>query len=204
MARPSEYTIELAELICERLSEGKTLTEICPARMSAVPVEWGKINFPHISTVFRWLAANAEFRDMYTRAREAQADVWANEIIDIADTCRIGTKTEEREISRQCSACLRDVRWIRRWVHPDDQSALCEGAEALKIVETKTITADMVERSRLQIDARKWAAAKGAPKKYGDRLELAGDKDNPLVVDWASGMREARAKRLAKAKPEPE
>lgn len=165
MARPSEYTIELAELICERLSEGKTLTEICPARMSAVPVEWGKINFPHISTVFRWLAANAEFRDMYARAREAQADVWAQEIIDIADTPKAGA------------------------IERTDK-------EGNVTVETR----DMIEHRRLQVDVRKWAAAKGAPKKYGDRLELAGDKDNPLVVDWASGMREARAKRLAKEK----
>jgi len=34
-----------------------------------------------------------------------------------------------------------------------------------------TVTADMVERTRLQIDARKWYAARLNPKKYGDRLQ---------------------------------
>jgi hypothetical protein len=35
--------------------------------------------------VFRWLANNKEFRDQYARAREVQADVLADEILDIAD-----------------------------------------------------------------------------------------------------------------------
>jgi hypothetical protein len=33
-------------------------------------------------------------------------------------------------------------------------------------------TGDMVERSRLQIESRKWLLAKLAPKKYGEKLEL--------------------------------
>lgn len=31
---------------------------------------------------------------------------------------------------------------------------------------------DMIEHRRLQVDARKWMAAKLAPKKYGDRVEV--------------------------------
>lgn len=34
--------------------------------------------------------------------------------------------------------------------------------------------------ARVRIDARKWVAAKMKPKKYGDKLELAGDPENPL------------------------
>ena len=36
---------------------------------------------------------------------------------------------------------------------------------------------------RLRMDARKWVAAKLKPRKYGDRVELAGDKDNPLHIN---------------------
>ena len=37
---------------------------------------------------------------------------------------------------------------------------------------TKEVTvADAVERTRLQIDARKWYASKLAPKKYGDKVQ---------------------------------
>lgn len=41
---------------------------------------------------------------------------------------------------------------------------------------------DVIARSRLRVDARKWLASKMAPKKYGEKLELAGDKDNPLSI----------------------
>jgi hypothetical protein len=37
-------------------------------------------------------------------------------------------------------------------------------------------------RARLRIDARKWMAGKLRPKKYGERLALAGDGDAPLTV----------------------
>jgi hypothetical protein len=38
-----------------------------------------------------------------------------------------------------------------------------------------------VQKHKLQVDTRKWLLSKLAPKKYGDRLELAGDPANPLV-----------------------
>jgi len=48
--------------------------------------------------------------------------------------------------------------------------------------KVETVTGDMVERSRLQIDARKWLASKLAPKKYGDKMELSGNADAPLTI----------------------
>ena len=46
---------------------------------------------------------------------------------------------------------------------------------------------DAVDRTRLQIDARKWYASKLAPKKYGDKLqtEITGTLDIASVVDAA-------------------
>lgn len=38
-----------------------------------------------------------------------------------------------------------------------------------------------INRSRLRIDTRKWIMSKLAPKKYGERVELAGDPESPLV-----------------------
>lgn len=38
-----------------------------------------------MQTIFNWLAKHPEFLDNYARAREAQADVYADEIIDITD-----------------------------------------------------------------------------------------------------------------------
>jgi hypothetical protein len=41
---------------------------------------------------------------------------------------------------------------------------------------------DVIARSRLRVDARKWMAGKLRPKKYGEKLELSGDAENPLAV----------------------
>jgi hypothetical protein len=40
---------------------------------------------PAASTIFKWLTENEDFAEQYARAREAQADTLADEILDIAD-----------------------------------------------------------------------------------------------------------------------
>lgn len=74
MGRPSEFTQETADAICEALIEGRSLRSICTDD-----------GMPAASTVCRWLSANDEFRKQYAHAREAQADTLADETIDIAD-----------------------------------------------------------------------------------------------------------------------
>jgi hypothetical protein len=61
--------------------------------------------------------------------------------------------------------------------------------ELLEIADTPVGSTDSgatdsgaVQKQRLQVDTRKWLLSKLAPKKYGDRLELAGDAANPLVA----------------------
>lgn len=48
---------------------------------------------------------------------------------------------------------------------------------------------DVIARSRLRVDTRKWMISKMLPKKYGDKLELSGDSNSPLVVikDFTGG-----------------
>lgn len=61
-----------------------------------------------------------------------------------------------------------------------------------KVVERTT--GDMVERSKLQIDARKWYAGKLQPKKYGERVSLDhGVQDN--LADQLRAARERAAGR---------
>lgn len=40
-----------------------------------------------------------------------------------------------------------------------------------------------VQKQRLQVDTRKWILSKLAPKKYGDRMLLAGDENSPLQIE---------------------
>lgn len=109
--RPSKYSDELAEKICEKIANGRSLRSIC-----------AEDGMPTTSTVCKWLIENKDFSEQYARAREKQADYFAEEIIEIAD------------------------------------SAEAESAA--------------VSKAKLQIDARKWAASKIAPKKYGDKQEI--------------------------------
>jgi|SRR6185437_2454979 len=44
-------------------------------------------------------------------------------------------------------------------------------------------TAENANAVRVLVDALKWSASKLAPRRYGDRLELAGSKDAPLKVE---------------------
>lgn len=82
--RPSLYSKEICNKICEQISTTSNgLVSICE-----------KEGMPNVSTVFDWLnnPANAEFSKQYTRAREMQADILADEIISLSDSER-RTKT---------------------------------------------------------------------------------------------------------------
>lgn len=70
----TKFTQVLADQICERLVEGESLRAICLGD-----------DMPSASTICRWLGDNKAFREQYARAREAQADTLADEILDIAD-----------------------------------------------------------------------------------------------------------------------
>jgi hypothetical protein len=75
--RPSTYNGEVAAEICRRIVAGEGLRGIC-----AEP------GMPHRDTVYGWLAVHPTFSDQYARAREHQADAWADELRDIADDGR--------------------------------------------------------------------------------------------------------------------
>lgn len=111
IGRPSKFSQDLAEKICEQIAHGKSLRAIC-----------AEDDMPTSSTVFKWLSEKEGFSEQYARARTRQADYFFEEIVEIADNVEA------------------------------DSAA--------------------VAKARLQVDARKWAASKIAPKKYGDKTEL--------------------------------
>ena len=74
IGRPSSYNPVIAEKICELLSEGVPLREIC--RMEGMPA-WRNIYF--------WMARDDDLSAHIARAREAGYDAIAEECLDIAD-----------------------------------------------------------------------------------------------------------------------
>lgn len=80
-----KYTKELANEICERLSDGESLARIC------TELDVGK------STVRQWDTENYKgFSAQYASAREAQGDYFASKVITVADQILDETYTPDR------------------------------------------------------------------------------------------------------------
>ena len=71
--RPSIYSDDLADFICERLACGESLRRICEDQ-----------EMPDRITVIRWLAKDESFATKYARAREVQAHVWVDDMYETA------------------------------------------------------------------------------------------------------------------------
>ncbi len=64
---------DIADAICAKIIEGESLRAICEAK-----------DMPSIVTVQKWLRVHPSFASQYARAREDQADTYADMIIKIA------------------------------------------------------------------------------------------------------------------------
>jgi transposase-like protein len=135
------YTPELAAQICEQVSTGKSLRQVC--RELDV----------NESTVRKWVLDDREgFSAQYARARELQIAAMEDELYEIADD---GT---------------------------NDWMTIKRGGEDVEVPNN-----EVLQRSRLRIDTRKWIMSKILPKKYGDKLALGGADDlGPVQLTWKS------------------
>lgn len=73
------YTTEQGAKFCAAVAEGdKSIREICKLK-----------GMPSKSTVFRWLTEVEAFREMYELAKDEQADTFIDEMVAIADKCKV-------------------------------------------------------------------------------------------------------------------
>lgn len=136
--RPTDYSEDAADVICEQIATTTfSMRTIC--EQLSIPV----------GTVLAWLAREPTFQEKYARAKEMQADILAEEILDIADD---GT---------------------------NDLMKIVKGD-----TEYETENKEVVNRSKLRVDARKWIASKLKPKKYGDKVhnEITGADGGPVKI----------------------
>lgn len=76
MGRPTLYTPELAQEICDVIaSHPNGLTRLCNERP----------HWPHSANIFIWLRRHPEFREQYTRAKVDQVDVSINLMQEMMD-----------------------------------------------------------------------------------------------------------------------
>jgi hypothetical protein len=71
--RPSAYSDDIAETICERIANGVSLVRILKDD-----------GMPGYSTVTQWLQERSDFAAKYARAREMQAEWYADSITELA------------------------------------------------------------------------------------------------------------------------
>lgn len=83
--RPSEYSQEVADLICEKIADGIPLREICRDD-----------NMPAWRTVYDWRDAHPDFSARIAHARELGEEAIAQDCMRIADTPQIGIKTTSK------------------------------------------------------------------------------------------------------------
>lgn len=95
------------------------------------------------ATMVLWIDSDPVRSEQYARAREAQADKLAEDILQIADDGANDT-----------------------YLDPDGNQRTDQ---------------DVIARSRLRVDARKWLASKMAPKRYGEKLAVSGDDNMPAL-----------------------
>jgi len=75
VGRPSIFDWDIANVFLEQVATTTlSLKSICADE-----------SMPSVSSIFKYLKDNEEFAELYARAREAKAELLAEEILDIAD-----------------------------------------------------------------------------------------------------------------------
>lgn len=118
VGRPTSFTTDIAERICDEIADGKSLRTICKSD-----------EFPARRTVLYWLANpdNVAFVRQYERAREAAADCFAEDIIEIADQAR--NKDDAPAIKVRIDARIWAASKLRPKVYGNHQAVALTGNE---------------------------------------------------------------------------
>jgi hypothetical protein len=80
--RPSKYSPEIARVICEQLSEGIPLRQICRENEG----------FPAWRTVYDWMGRDEALSASIAHARDIGYDAIAEECLQIADNIKLGVR----------------------------------------------------------------------------------------------------------------
>ena len=144
--RPPAYTPETGKYICDEISKGRTMTSIVKEPgMPSLPTIYSWLN--RLSTTF-----SEDFLKSYITAREIQAEVYADQTVDICDASE-HDMVVVKKVDKKTGATVTDIL-------PDIEH---------------------IQRSRLRVETRKWVAAHLLPRKFSDKMQLTGKDDTPLV-----------------------
>lgn len=112
--------------ICELIAQGNSLASIC-----------SKNGIPGRTKVYEWLRDDATFANNYVRAREEQADFYADEIIEIADTEEDPNKARVRIDARKWKAAR-----MKPKSYGDKVQLTGDGGGPLQVAEIRHVIVD--------------------------------------------------------------
>lgn len=105
MGRPSTYTKELGDVVCELLAQGISLRTVCLME-----------GMPTIATAFAWMRTKDNFLNQYARAKQESADAMAEDILDIADETNQVIKSGAEKKSSAYAQAQRLRVDTRKWL----------------------------------------------------------------------------------------
>lgn len=145
MPTPMPFDQEIANVICDRIAEGESLRKICTSA-----------ELPSRETVRKWLREDEGFAGQYARAREEQADYYADKIIEIAD---------EAEDPQKARVQIDARKWVASKLKPKVYGDRIQ--QDVTINELDGLTGSQLDgrlaavEAAIDAEARKTAAADG-------------------------------------------
>lgn len=137
--RAAHYTARVANDICTQIALGKTLKQALEI------VGWLA---PTMTTVWRWLDEHQDFREKYERARQMQADVHADDMLEMAsqvlDVKGLGTVPSRYKVAADILKWQAEIRNRERYGAKNTDSGKDKHLDPAKIkAEIKRLEAEL-------------------------------------------------------------
>jgi hypothetical protein len=142
--RPTDYSLEIATLICDRVATNSCGLEKLCARYPELPVP---------STIYLWRLKHPVFSEMYAKAKMIQADILAEQCLEIADDdsndTKINPETGEEVANTEFIARSRlriDTRkWLAAKLLPKQYGKPAEEVQK-NIEDKKALVTELLDR----------------------------------------------------------
>lgn len=155
LGRPALWNQEMADQICAYIITGDTLVKIC-----------ARADMPSVTTVVKWLRERPSFALAYARAREDQADTFADMMITIAFESKqdwiqdpdTGQWKPDHDVVQRARLKVDTLKWVASKLKPktygDRVEARVTGADGGKlVVENHNVNLN-IDASKMGADAR--------------------------------------------------
>ena len=91
--RPSDYTDELADEFCNRVSEGRSLASVC-----------ADDDMPSQQTIYRWMREKPPFREKIALSREERKENTRHKLVAMADRVLEDTALDPQRVNAAAHA----------------------------------------------------------------------------------------------------